>query len=213
MMFNDDNCFLCRKKHHIGHHYPQTQCYNLMILAIFLDCLEKTAPSETPIITTDPTPTHLAAMVLGTGHTPSIIDTTEGTILIGQDHIIDPSMTETPVTTEGMHSTLYLTMIAVLVTPLQTDTLEDVPIRIPHTDIGTTYLVTHHTRVIHATTPCITTGPALRTAWALPIDHTQGRYRCHVHGERPHKDPSAKRSLFRTHKWIPPQNWMKTQIH
>ena len=42
---------------------------------------------------------HVATTATGTVHTPSITDAAKGTILIGQDHIIDPSMTEAPVTT------------------------------------------------------------------------------------------------------------------
>ena len=91
----------------------------VMILAISLRTAMRKLPNQGHlIITTDLSHTCIATTAAGTGHTPSIIDTSKGTVLIGQDHVIDPSATEAPVTTGGMHPTLYLTMIAVLVTPL-----------------------------------------------------------------------------------------------
>ena len=49
MMSNDDNCFVCGKKGHIGHHWCQVQCYNCDDFGHFIqDSPEKTAPPGTP---------------------------------------------------------------------------------------------------------------------------------------------------------------------
>ena len=148
VMSNDDNCVVCRKEGHIGGHCPRVQCYNCDDLVILHKiCPKKIALSGNLIMTTGLAATYVASKSTGRGHTPSITYTAKGTILIGQDHVIDHSVTEAPVTIRGTHSTPYLPMIAILITPLQTDTLEDIPAWIPQTDAGTTHLVTHHARV------------------------------------------------------------------
>ena len=119
------------------------------------------------------TPTHIITIAAGTGHTPSITDAAKGTTLIGQDHAIDPSMIEAPVTTGGMHPTLYPVTIAILSTPLQTGTLKDIPVGIPHTATGTTSPDTHHTEATPDTTSLITVSLAPGTPWALPMDYTE----------------------------------------
>ena len=193
MMSSDNKCFVCRKKGHICHQCPQAQCYNCDAFGHFAqDCPKKIAPSGTHVITTDLTPTHIVTTATGTGHTPSITDTTKGTILIGQDHISNPSMTEALVTTSGMHSSLYLTMIAVVITPQQTGTLEDIPTGIPDTNTGTKHLVTYHARVTPNTTPLIIVGPVLGTPGALPMDHSPVRYQCHIQGEKPPYTPAQQ---------------------
>ena len=90
-------------------------------------CPQKLPHEGHPIIVIDLTPTCIIATATGTGHAPPITDAAKGTTLIGQDHTIDPSMTEDPVTTRGMHPTLYLITTAILKTPLQTANLEDTP--------------------------------------------------------------------------------------
>ena len=133
----------------------------MMILAISFKTATRKLPHQGhPIITTDLTPTCIATTAAGTGHTPSSTDAAKGTILIGQ-YLINPSITEAPVTTGGTHSTLYLTMITILITLLQTDTLEDISTGIPSTNTGATHLVTHHARVSCNITPLIIAGPAL----------------------------------------------------
>ena len=186
----------------------------VMISAILLKTFpRKSSHHGHPIITTDPTLTAIGTTAPGTSDTPSITYATKGTILIGQDHIIDPSMTEAPVTTTGSHPTPYLAMIAILITPLQTDTLGDISTGITNTNTCTTHLVTNHIGVSHDITPLIIVSPALGTPQALPMDHTPGRYQTPSHGKRHLVDPiTIRRSLFRTYKGILPQNWMKTWI-
>ena len=111
----------------------------VMILVI----LPKTAPRKLPhqghpFIIIDLAPNHIIATAEGTGHTPPTTDAAKETTLTGQDYAIDPSMTKVPVTTEGTHPTLYLVTTAILITPLQTGTPEDIPTGIPHTTTGTT---------------------------------------------------------------------------
>ena len=63
------------------------------------------------------------------------------------------------------------------------------------------------------TTPLIVVSLAPGTPWALPIDHTQGTHWNHVHWQRHPRDPSTtRRSLFRTPRWIHPQNCMTIWI-
>ena len=181
----------------IGH-----SALNAMILAIS----PKTAPRKLscqgfPVIIIDLSPTHIITTATGTGHSPSITDTAKGTTLTGQDHAIDPSTTEAPVTIGDTYPILYLTTIAILITPLLTCTLEDIPTGIPHTNKGVTHLVTHHAGATPNITPLIVVSPAPGTPWGLLIDHAPGKYQSHVHRQRPPIDLSVtRRSPFRTYK-------------
>ena len=186
MMSSDNNCPVCGKKGHIGHHCPQAQCYNCNDFSHFAqDCPRRFPNKGHPIIIIDLTTTHIITTATGRSHTPSIIDTAKGTALTGQDHAIYPSVTEDPVTTGGMHPILYLAILAILTTPLQTGTLKDIPTGIPNIDTGATYLVTHNARVTPNTTLLILVSPTPGTPQVLPIDCTPGKYQSHVHRQRP----------------------------
>ena len=153
MMSNDKNCFVCGKKGHIGHHYPQAQCYSCDDFCNFTqDCLKKIAPSGKSYYHNR---SHSHSQ-----HNHSCRDRahsfhhrqTKETALTGQDHTINPSATEAPVTTGCMHPALYLITTSVLITPLQTGTLEEPTAGIPHTTTGPTHLDTHYTRATNDTT-------------------------------------------------------------
>ena len=108
-----------------------------------------------------------------------------------------------------MCTTLYPITTAILSTPLQTSTLEDIPTGIPHTTTGATHTDTHHDSATPNITPLIAISVAPGNPQPLPIDCTQGRHQSHIHGQRPAIGPSdTTRSLFRTCSQIPPQNWM-----
>ena len=170
MMSNDDDCFGCGRKVILVATTLRCSATTVMILAISL----KTAPrkllhQEHLIIDIVPIPTHIIMTAVGKGHTHSMIDVAKETALTGQDCTIGPSATEALVTTEGMHPIPYLTTIAVVITPPQTGTIEDIPTGIPHTDTGAAHLVTHHGRTIPDTTPLIIVGQAPGTPWPLPM--------------------------------------------
>ena len=49
MMSNDDQCFVCRKTDHIGHHCPEVQCYNCEEFRHFTqECPDKSPPLGAP---------------------------------------------------------------------------------------------------------------------------------------------------------------------
>ena len=123
-----------------------------MILAILpKNALRKLPNQGLPTIIVNPAPTCIITIATGTGYTPSITDIANGTTLTVHDHAMDPSATEAPVTTRGMHPTLHSAKTAILGTHLQTGTLEDFPTGILHTTTGTTCPDTHHTRATHNT--------------------------------------------------------------
>ena len=75
VMSSDDNCFACGKQGHIGHHCPMAQYYNCDAFGHFTqNCPKKIAPSGTPYITTDLTPTDVVTTAAVIGHTPPITD-------------------------------------------------------------------------------------------------------------------------------------------
>ena len=145
----------------------------VMILVILpKTSLRKLLYKGDPVNIVDLTPTHTITAEFGTGHIPSITDTARGTALRGQDDVIESSFTEAEVTTGGMHSTLYPITTAILITPLQTGTLEDIFTGIPHTATSATHLDTYHARATCDTTPLNTVGLGPDTPQVLHIDHT-----------------------------------------
>ena len=166
MMSNDDNCFACCKKGHIGHNCSWAQCYSSDDYAYFTkDCPKQSVPSGNPIIIIDLSPTCIIATTTGTGHTASTTDSGKGTTLTCQDHTIDFSMKEAPIITQGMHPTPYPLTTAVLITALQTGTPEDIPAGISHTNTGATHPDTHRAEATHDTTPLIIVDLAPGTPW------------------------------------------------
>ena len=117
MMSNDDIFLFVERKATLIPITLRHSAITLMILAISLKtALRKLTHQGHPIITTDPELTHVATTAAGRGFTPSITDVAKGTVLIGQDHVIDLSVTAAQVTTEGMHPAPYLAMVANLIT-------------------------------------------------------------------------------------------------
>ena len=150
MMSNDNNCFVYRKKGHIGHHYPQALCHNCDDFGYFTcDFSEKVAPSETPCHQ------NWSCSQLHSNHSCRDMShffdhrCSHGNHLRGQDLIINPSVRSC--SHQQRHTSCSISHHDSHSYYPSTDTLEDIPTRIPHTNTGTTHLVTHHTRVSHHT--------------------------------------------------------------
>ena len=190
MMFNDDSCFVCGKKGHIGHHSPKVQCYTCDGFGHFAqDCPEKSPHQEHLAMAVGHAPTHIIITAMGTNHSPSITDT-------GQDHTIDLNVTEAPVTTRDMHPAPYLATTAVHNIHPQTDTLEDTPTGIPYTITDTIHPQPDalHARGTLTTTPPTTVSLAQGTPLVLPMDCIQGRHQRHIYGWHPHR-PQHQRKV------------------
>ena len=139
LMTNNDRCFVCGKKGHIGQHCPDVQCYNCDGFGHFSqDCPEKIPPSRNLIPMMVCAPAHTMIATAETDHTPSITDAANVTALTGQDHTIDLNTTEAPVTTGEMHLTLYPTATVACDTLPYTDALGDTPVDTPYTVTDTT---------------------------------------------------------------------------
>ena len=185
MVSNNDNCFVCGKKGHIG------CCDDFGHFA--KDCPKKIAPSGTP---------HQHNRSCShSHHDHSCRDRSHsfhhrharGTALTYQDHTFDPRQTEALVTTGGTHPTPYPITTAILIIPLQTHTLEETPTEIPHTVMGATHPDTHHARATPNTTLLITASSSRYSLGTTHRLHTRKVLKPHYWSETPHRPQHYKK--------------------
>ena len=140
VMCNDDNCYVCRKKGHIGHHCPQAQCYNCDDFRQFaLNCPENIAPSGTPH-NHNRSHSHSCSYHSCKDRSHSFHHRySQGSSFDRSRSHRQPQYDRS--SSHHIHPTPYLAMEAILVSPIQIDTLEDTPTGMPHCETGAMHLV------------------------------------------------------------------------
>ena len=139
MMSNDDRCFACGRKGHIGHNCPNAKCYNCNGFGHFTKTAQRKSPHQEHLTTTiDHAPIHIMITTTERDHNFSITDAAKEIASTGHDHTINLNVTEAVVTIEDMHPVLYPVITAAYNTHPSTDVLR-------HTPTGTPYTITAKT--------------------------------------------------------------------
>ena len=165
--------------------------------------------------TTGCAPGHIMATTIGTDHSFLTTDRAVEDTFTSHNHTTDPTMAEALATIEDIHSTTHPTTIAACTLLQLMDALDDILTGTCHTDTTMSHLehATFPTRIILVVIPYTRTDLLHSTLILLPKGHTQRKHQNCTQEQQLFINPTARRrSPFKIHNQIPPQNQTMTLI-